>query len=551
MQLDEVLHRKRAVIYCRVSTKEQVEEGSSLETQEKICKEFAFRNSLEVVEIFIEQGESAKTVNRTELKKLLAFCKDSRNKIQAVIAYKIDRISRNTDDYSKIRLELKSYGVEIKSTTEHFDSNPVGKFLENTMASIAQFDNDVRTERCVNGMKEAVRSGRYVWSAPIGYDNVKLGKATIRRNVEISPLIEKVFTLVASNTQSIDDIRKQMTDEGLIGKKGKPLSRSYFYYLLTNQLYTGWVYKFGEKHRGLFEPIISEELFEQVQRVLKRQGTKRVKHKTDNPDFPLRRFVLNPFGKKITGSWSKGRNKKYPYYHFNSKGKCTGKGKLESTFCDFMDKWAFDSKEYKDLEKYVHKHFSKRTENERKEAQRLEKHVADLRLTQSALIEKNLRNIINDALLTRELDRIENELLNANARLAEIDSVNTGKVSIEEAVEYLKDYLKKPSSIWIKSSIDKKLKLQWFQFPQGIVFDGKNFGTNKVCSFFKAKKSFSPDLSSTVHSKVKISNTTQIQKRHYYSTASSKKNQDELSCLAEIKNDIISVYRLMQLEDES
>src|SRR6188474_2337981 len=97
---------KRAVIYCRVSTKEQVEEGNSLVTQEKLCREYALKHGYEIVHAFIEQGESAKTAERPELQKLLSFCAFRKNGIQALITYKIDRISRNTDDYSHLRILL-------------------------------------------------------------------------------------------------------------------------------------------------------------------------------------------------------------------------------------------------------------------------------------------------------------------------------------------------------------------------------------------------------------------------------------------------------------
>jgi site-specific DNA recombinase len=108
--------QKRAVLYVRVSTKEQVDEGNSLSTQEKMCREYTSKNGYEVVQVYIEQGESAKTALRTELQKMLLFCSDKKNKINAVIIYKLDRLSRNTDDYSQLRLLLKKYGVEIKST---------------------------------------------------------------------------------------------------------------------------------------------------------------------------------------------------------------------------------------------------------------------------------------------------------------------------------------------------------------------------------------------------------------------------------------------------
>ena len=151
-----------------------MDEGNSLSTQQKICNDYALKHDYEIAETFVEQGESAKTADRTELQKLLAFCADKKNGIKAVIIYKLDRLSRNTDDYSQLRLLLKRYGVEIKSTSEHFENNPVGRFMENTMANIAQFDNDIRSERCAGGMKEAMRDGRYVWMATVGYKNEKI-----------------------------------------------------------------------------------------------------------------------------------------------------------------------------------------------------------------------------------------------------------------------------------------------------------------------------------------------------------------------------------------
>jgi site-specific DNA recombinase len=157
--------QKRAVLYVRVSTKEQVDEGNSLNTQEKHCREYALKNGYEVAEVFVEQGESAKTSMRTELQRMLLYCSDKKNKVNAVISYKIDRLSRNTDDYSQLRILLKRYGVEIKSVTEYFENTPAGRFMENIISNVAQFDNDVRAERCAGGMKDAMREGRYVWMA--------------------------------------------------------------------------------------------------------------------------------------------------------------------------------------------------------------------------------------------------------------------------------------------------------------------------------------------------------------------------------------------------
>ncbi len=248
------------MIYCRVSTKEQVEEGSSLTIQENYCKEYAIKHGFEVAEIFIEKGESAKTANRTELQKLLKYCAIRKNGISAVIAYKIDRISRSIDDYSQIRILLKRYGVEIKSTSEHLENTPAGRFMENTIANVAQFDNEVRAERSTDGMKEAVKEGRYIWQAPLGYDNVKVGdKSTIAPN-QYASLIRESFELVATATLPTDEVRRKMALKGLRNRKGGPLSVASFCYLLNNVIYTGWLTQFGERNKGLFEPIVSRRI---------------------------------------------------------------------------------------------------------------------------------------------------------------------------------------------------------------------------------------------------------------------------------------------------
>lgn len=484
------------MIYCRVSTKEQVEEGNSLSTQEKICRDYAQKHNYEIGEIFLEQGESAKTADRTELQKLLAYCADKKNCVQAVIIYKLDRLSRNTDDYSQIRLLLKRYGVEIKSTSEHFENTPVGRFMENTMANIAQFDNDVRAERCAGGMKEAMREGRYVWMAPIGYNNIKIhGKANIMKDEQKGSLMQKTFELIASNIYPIEEVRKIMTKEGLVNKKGKGLSKPYFYKMLGNETYAGFIIKFGEKHRGSFEPIVSEEVFNQVQRVLKGKGKKHSQHITDHPDFPLRRFIIDENGKKLTGSWSKGRYKKYPFYRFGGEGSNHNREEFEKNFMDYVESFQFNEEKIEQLKELVRENLVTATLNQRKEAEKLKKQIQDLTEKQSGIIKKNLDGVIPDNVLRQQLELIEKDLMEANAALSVIPSSNA---NYEEIISFLEDYLKNPSNVWRNAKVGVQVKLQWFQFPSGLVFQNNFFGTTELCSFFKVKKEILDKKSSEV-----------------------------------------------------
>src|SRR5262245_47747294 len=95
----------RAVIYCRVSTKEQVG-NLSLSTQERMCLEYCAREGFEIAEVFVEEGESAKSVNRTKLIAMLAYCRTTRPRINMVVVHSLSRFSRSVSDHHSIRNTL-------------------------------------------------------------------------------------------------------------------------------------------------------------------------------------------------------------------------------------------------------------------------------------------------------------------------------------------------------------------------------------------------------------------------------------------------------------
>ncbi len=495
----------KAVIYCRVSTKEQVEEGNSLITQEKICREYALRNGFEVAEIFVEQGESAKTADRTELKKLVSYCSVKANGIKAIIIYRLDRLSRNTDDYSQLRILFRRYGVDIKSTSENFENTPVGRFMENTMANIAQFDNDVRTERSVGGMKEATRSGRYVWMAPLGYNNIRIaGKATIRQDDIMGPIMHQAFRLVATNTFTVEQVRQEVTKRGLRGRSGKPVNKGYFYKMLSNEVYCGWIDKFGERNKGTFEPIVSEELFNHVQMVLKKKGRKNIHYLKDNPDFPLRRFVRNETGVKLTGCWSKGKRSYFPYYRFRTAGVSFNRDKFEKQYMEYVDQFKFDESKLKKLKEMIKKHVVKNTAEDMNEMEQLSKKIEELKKKQTAIIEKNLEGIIPDSVLKHQIELIDEELFHANCR---IQTNIPFQIEIEDHLDFLEVFLKKPSEIWRNATLEVQKQLQVFQFPQGMIYENGIFRTPEMCSFYKEIEVISTSNSPKVTHKNQFANT--------------------------------------------
>lgn len=382
---------------------------------------------------------------------------------------------------------LKRYGISIKSTTEYFENTPAGRFMENIIANVSQFDNDVRTERAVNGSRDAMIEGRYVWIAPLGYSNIKVGgKGTIAPN-HMAPAIRQAFEEIAKNQYPIEEVRKLMFHAGLTNYAGKPVARAYFYRMLKNEVYAGWIVKFGERHKGTFDAIVPEALFEQVQLVLHHRTRKNYSYNTKHPDFPLRRFVTHPEGMKLTGSWNQGKYQKYPYYRYMGKKLNFRKETLESDFMAFMDTYGLRPEHLKPLKDKLRLAFPKGVTSREKDMQKIHYQVKELKQRQTLLIEKNVQGIISNSILKEQLDTLDRQIIDLNAKLYVKPTLN---VNIDELMKTAEQLLITPSKAWLRANNENRLKLQVFEFPQGITFDGHVFQTPEICKLFKLKDFF-------------------------------------------------------------
>ncbi len=310
---------KKAVIYCRVSTEEQVQ-NLSLGSQRRQCVEYCDKNRLQVVREFVEEGESAKTADRTQLRKLLEFCRQQRD-IAAVVVLRIDRWTRNTSDHVVLRMALKACGTQLHSATEPIDSSPAGKFVESMLSNVSEFDNNIRADRTKNGMKAALQSGRWTFPPPLGYvaGRDAHGHKTILPDAKAGPLVQEALCLFASGTLPIEQIRREITTRGLLTKKGKKVSAQTFNQLLRKPVYSGRIVvpRWGIDTKGNFEALVAEGVFDAIQRRLSGKSVK--SRQKIHPDFPLRNFVrCGSCGRPMTASKSRGRSGYYAYYHCQS-----------------------------------------------------------------------------------------------------------------------------------------------------------------------------------------------------------------------------------------
>src|SRR5690606_3937856 len=136
--------------------------------------------------------ESAKYETRPELIRMLEVCRKSKGNITHCIVWKVDRLARNTNVHSAIRVQLARNGVKLESVTEPIDNDPLGRAMEGILAVFAQLDNDMRTQRTTGGMKTRTEEGGWPHDAPYGYskDRTPSGASSIKPNDD-APLAKK------------------------------------------------------------------------------------------------------------------------------------------------------------------------------------------------------------------------------------------------------------------------------------------------------------------------------------------------------------------------
>lgn len=487
---------KRGIIYCRVSSKDQLE-GTSLETQERFSTEYAINHGIKVIKVFVERGESAKTANRTEFNKALAFCTDKKNKIQYFIVYKLDRFARNQDDHVTVKAILRRAEVELRSVTEPIDQTPIGRAMEGVLSVFAEFDNNVRTERTKQGMLERVQEGMWVWPTPLGYCRPFKG-SNITPEPEVSPLIRLGFEEYSKGIYTYKSLAKFLSDRGLRTRGGYLPSHQFIDKMIKNPIYKGFIEAWGG-HKGSFEAIVSEELFDSCQ--VSRKGlSHKAPRMSRNPLFPLRGVICKECSSPITGSKSTGNSgKKYPYYHHPhqhcSLAQSVPKENFEQLFVEFLNNITPDH-QYEKLFKAVvldiwqnnYKRFDEDNARVRREIAKLEQErqkVFDLHrtgiYTDSEFDEQ--RNFIN-----RMID--EKRLLVHEKAVEEFD--------MEEALNYCFNFIKQTSKTWLEADFPHKLQFQKLIFKGNIEFDGKKFGTTKLSALYALNREYSGEKSHLV-----------------------------------------------------
>ena len=473
MDLTEANKIMKAIVYTRVSTKEQVE-GYSLIYQEKLCKEFCEKQGWEVLKVFQEQGESAKTVDRTQLLKLLKFCAENKDKADIVVVHKIDRVARVTADYHAIRAAISRYGMVLKSVSEPIDGSAQGKFMENIYAAVAQLDNDVRAERTKAGLIERVKQGLWAWGAPLVYLNSPSGLIIDK---ERAPLIKKAFETYALGLYTIKDIAKLLNKWGLKSKYGNRIKPQIVSKIFSDKKYMGILEVSGwsGEQEGIHEKIVSSELFNKVQLIRQGKSFTAVPRLTNNPDFPLKNIIECPdCSKKLTGSWSKGRKQRYAYYHCICGKTRIAKKILEDTFYEMLKRIQPNEKFIKLFSAVLYDVWKRKQSDMLSQLDRIDRELNGLKILKNKLMEKNLNGIVTDEDFVEQNNLLKSEIAVKEVERSEYRNEET---NIDYLVTLSENLFRNVANIWLEAKFDDKLRFQSLLFPKGVFYKEDTIGT--------------------------------------------------------------------------
>lgn len=143
-----------AVVYARTASVRQAAEGASIELQKQACIAYCNGAGYEVESVYGETSTAKDMSKRKELNKLLEYCRKNKGKVDYLVIYKFDRLSRKLADHLWLRKKLTAMGITVKSTSELLDDNSVERKLQENIASaFAEYDKDVRSKRIHQGIQ--------------------------------------------------------------------------------------------------------------------------------------------------------------------------------------------------------------------------------------------------------------------------------------------------------------------------------------------------------------------------------------------------------------
>ena len=309
------MRKTRCAVYTRKSSEEGLDmDFNSLHAQRESCEAYITSQKQEgwvlVPDQYDDGGISGGTLERPALQRMLADIEAGR--VDVVVVYKIDRLSRSLMDFAKLVDVFDRHNVTFVSVTQTFNTTTsMGRLTLNILLSFAQFEREVTGERIRDKIAASRKKGMWMGgNPPLGYD-VRDRKLIVNADeANTVRMIFKRFLTVGSATL----LSKDLTAEGVMSKRGKPINKGYLYKLLKNQVYIGKAVHKGKAYPGEHEAIITQDLWNKVRTIISESPRTRANHTRAQTPALLKGIIFGADGRAMTPVHTKKKNKLYRYY---------------------------------------------------------------------------------------------------------------------------------------------------------------------------------------------------------------------------------------------
>lgn len=437
----------KAVIYLRVSTKEQAEEGYSIPAQAEACRRFIADRGWEFADEYVDRGESARTADRPQLQAMLARLDRG---IDCLVVHKLDRLARNLEDHAAVRAALRKAGVQLHSVTESLEDSASGKLVEGILASIAEFYSANLGQEIRKGMDQKAAQGGWPVRAPFGYRNVRRDgpgrrSESVLEPDQQAPMVVWAFERYSTGELSLDLLTEALAEKGLRNRLGNPPGKSAIHRMLRNPVYAGVVRWKGVERDGIHQPLVSRELFDRVQSVLDEHssgGERSWKH-----DHYLKgALICAECGSRLYYAVAKGR-----FGYFRCIGRNTGRTscpqgryisacELGSEVEGLYEGVRVPAALRRRLERVLRTEVAERERHRAEVAEFLARRLRQLANEREKLLRAYYADAIDVATLKREQSRINAEIAEAESRLAtDGEKLAQAKQIIDLALDLAKD----------------------------------------------------------------------------------------------------------------
>jgi len=317
--------RTRCAIYTRKSSDEGLEqEFNSLHAQREACDAYIASQRHEgwhgLAAHYDDGGFSGGTMDRPALQRLLGDIRAG--KVDVVVVYKIDRLTRSLFDFAKIVEAFDAHSVSFVSVTQAFNTTTsMGRLTLNVLLSFAQFEREVTSERIRDKIAASKQKGMWMGGAvPLGYD-------AVNRKLKINAEEAKMVRLLSTLYLKLGSVRALQAECDRLGLKtkertlldgrrigGKALSHGHLYLILSNRLYIGRIPHKGRSYEGEHDAIIDAETWDKVQAQLAANaGRKRGRTSSKHPSL-LAGLLFTAEGSPFTPSHAVNHGRRYRYY---------------------------------------------------------------------------------------------------------------------------------------------------------------------------------------------------------------------------------------------